>query len=119
MRFFKSALLMSVAILPATAHAENSDTIIVSANRTQQSTSEVAQSVTVITLDDIVIRQSVAVTDLLRSVPGITVTSNGGLGTTTSVNIRGAESDQTVALIDGVKINDPSTPGGGFNFGPA
>lgn len=117
MRIFKSALLMSVAILPAVAHAEVSDAIIVSANRTQQSTSEVAQSVTVIMLDDIATRQSVAVSDLLRSVPGITVTSNGGLGTTTSVNIRGAESDQTVALIDGVKLNDPSTPGGGFNFG--
>lgn len=117
MRILKSALLMSVAIIPATAHAEDSDTIIVSANRTQQSTSEVGQSVTVITLDDIATRQSVAVSDLLRSVPGITVTRNGGLGTTTSVNIRGAESDQTVALIDGVKLNDPSTPGGGFNFG--
>ena len=34
----------------------------------------------------------------------------------TSLRIRGAESDQTVALIDGVKLNDPSAPGGGFNF---
>lgn len=117
MRILKSALLMSVAIIPAAAHAEDSDTIIVSANRTQQPASAVAQSVTVITMDDITTRQSVAVSDLLRSVPGITVTRNGGPGTTTSVNIRGAESDQTVALIDGVKLNDPSTPGGGFNFG--
>ncbi len=116
-RIIKSALVMSAAIIPAIAHAEDSDTIIVSANRTQQVTSEVTQSVTVITLDDITTRQSVAVIDLLRSVPGITVTSNGGLGTSTSVNIRGADSDQTVALIDGVKLNDPSTPGGGFNFG--
>ncbi|WP_295529060.1 TonB-dependent siderophore receptor, partial [Novosphingobium sp. Chol11] len=30
---------------------------------------------------------------------------------------RGADSDQTLALIDGVKLNDPSTPGGGFDFG--
>lgn len=117
MRVLKTALLLSAATLPAVAHAEDAETIIVSANRTQQSTSEVAQSVTVITLDDIATRQSAGVADLLRSVPGITVTSNGGLGTTTSVNIRGAESDQTVALIDGVKLNDPSTPGGGFNFG--
>lgn len=117
LRPFKSAIFMTAAFIPATAHAEDSDSIIVSANRTQQITSEVAQSVTVITLDDITTRQSVAVIDLLRSVPGITVTTNGGLGTSTSVNIRGADSDQTVALIDGVKLNDPSTPGGGFNFG--
>lgn len=116
-RIFTSAVFVSVATVPAGAHAEDADAIIVSANRTPQTTSEVAQSVTVITLEDITTRQSVAVTDLLRSVPGITVTSNGGLGTSTSVNIRGADSDQTVALIDGVKLNDPSTPGGGFNFG--
>ena len=117
MRIFKSVLLISAAVIPAAAHAEEADTIIVSANRALQATPEVAQSVTVITLDDIVTRQSVAVTDLLRLVPGVTISSNGGLGTTTSVNIRGADSDQTVALIDGVKINDPSSPGGGFNFG--
>ena len=51
------------------------------------------------------------------NVPGVTIARNGGIGTTTSVYIRGAESDQTVALIDGVKLNDPSSPGGGFNFG--
>lgn len=117
MRVLKTVLLLSAATLSAAAHAEDGDAIIVSANRTLQSTSEVAQSVTVITQDAIVTRQSIGVADLLRSVPGITVTSNGGLGTSTSVNIRGAESDQTVALIDGVKLNDPSTPGGGFNFG--
>jgi len=116
-RIFKTILLVSAAIIPAAAHAEEAGTIIVSANRIQQTTDEVAQSVTVITLDDLVTRQSVAVTDLLRLVPGVTISSNGGLGTTTSVNIRGADSDQTVALIDGVKLNDPSSPGGGFNFG--
>ncbi len=116
-RILKSTMFLAVASVPAAAHAEDADAIIVSANRTPQATSEVAQSVIVITLDDITTRQAVAVTDLLRSVPGITVTSNGGLGTSTSVSIRGADSDQTVALIDGVKLNDPSTPGGGFNFG--
>jgi len=117
MCILKTALLVSAVLLPVAVHAEDGDAIIVSAGRTQQSTSEVAQSVIVITLDDITTRQSVAVADLLRSVPGTTVTSNGGLGTSTSVHIRGAESDQTAALIDGVKLNDPSTPGGGFNFG--
>ncbi len=116
-RIYTSILLMSAAVIPAVAHAEDSDPIIVSANRAPQTTAEVAQSVTVITLDDITTRQSVAIADLLRTVPGVIVTGNGGLGTNTAVNIRGADSDQTVALIDGVKINDPSAPGGGFNFG--
>lgn len=117
MRLVTCLLPVCAAFVPGIAIAEDADTIIVSANRSVQSTEEVAQSVSVITLDEIVTRQSVAVSDLLRLVPGVTVTSNGGLGTATSVNIRGADSDQTVALIDGVKLNDPSSTGGGFNFG--
>jgi len=60
--------------------------------------------------------QKTALSDLLSSTPGVTVTRNGGLGQTTFVRIRGAETDQTVVLFDGVKINDPSSPGGGYDF---
>ena len=93
------------------------DRIVVTANRTVEDVLRVGQSVTVLDTDTIERRQSVVVSDLLRQAPGVTVVRNGGVGTATSVNIRGAESDQTVALIDGIKINDPSSPGGGFNFG--
>lgn len=91
--------------------------IVVTANRSAQPVDRVGQSVTVLDTQTITRRQSVVVSDLLRQTPGVTVVRNGGVGTSTSVNIRGAESDQTVALIDGVKLNDPSSPGGGFNFG--
>ena len=118
-QIFKSILLTATMLSPAIAHADKSDdaTIIVAANRDETPLSQVGQSVTIITADDIKRRQAVAVVDLLRTVPGVTFTRNGGIGTSTSVNIRGADSDQTVALIDGVKINDPSSPGSGFNFG--
>lgn len=112
------ALLLSCALaLPTAAYAEDADTIVVTAGRMEQKTDEVANSTTVITRAEIETRQSIAVIDLLRTTPGVTIAANGGLGTTTSVYIRGADSDQTVMLIDGVKLNDPSSPGGGFNFG--
>src|SRR3546814_1697371 len=41
---------------------------------------------------------------------------NGCYGTSTSLRIRGAESEHSVTVIDGVKLNDPSSTGGGFNF---
>lgn len=91
--------------------------IVVTANRVEQPIDRVGQSVTVIDAEELSRRQTVTVADLLRTVPGVRVASNGGIGSATSVFIRGAESDQTVALIDGVKLNDPSSPGGGFNFG--
>jgi len=93
------------------------DVIVVTASRTPEPLSRIGQSVTVIDQAVLERRQTETVADLLRAVPGVTIARNGPIGGTTAVFIRGAESDQTVALIDGVKLNDPSSPGGGFNFG--
>ncbi len=100
-----------------TADDAASPVIVVTANRTAQPIERIGQSVTVIDGPELQRRQTQTVADVLRTVPGVSVIRNGGVGTATSVFIRGAESDQTVALIDGVKLNDPSSPGGGFNFG--
>jgi vitamin B12 transporter len=99
-----------------TRAADSGADVIVTANRAERPADEVAQSVTVIDAAEIERRQSQTVLDLLRTVPGVTVTRNGGPGTVAGVNIRGAENDQNVVLIDGVKLNDPSSVGGGFNF---
>ncbi len=91
--------------------------IVVTANRSAQPVSRVGQAITVLDNETITTRQAVVVADLLRQTPGVSVSRNGGVGTATSVAIRGATGDQTVALIDGVKLNDPSSPAGGFDFG--
>ena len=91
--------------------------VIITANRSPQAADRVGQSVTVLTAADIQASQTVGVADLLIRTPGVTLSRNGGIGSATSLRIRGAETDQTVAVIDGVKLNDPSGTGGGFNFG--
>lgn len=90
--------------------------IVVVANRAPEPLSRIGNSVTV--FDDAAIKQSQLplVADLLATAPGVTFARNGGVGQPTSVFIRGAESDQTVVLIDGVQLNDPSATGGGFDF---
>ncbi|MFC4311071.1 TonB-dependent receptor plug domain-containing protein [Steroidobacter flavus] len=90
--------------------------VIVTANRISQETSRVGDSVTVITAKEQRRSQKTAVSDLLAATPGVTVARNGGLGGTTTLSIRGAESQQTIVMIDGVKLNDPSSASGGFNF---
>lgn len=94
-----------------------SDDIVVTATGAEQNRAEVGQAVTIISRDVLETRQTVAIADLLATTPGVTVTRNGGLGGFTAVRIRGAEADQTLVLIDGVRVNDPSSPGGGFDFG--
>ncbi|MDJ0977284.1 MAG: TonB-dependent receptor [Erythrobacter sp.] len=127
------AAASAVALLPASLLAQtvddaktdrqgaeipDSEEIVVTANRTSRAISQVGESVTVIAEEEIINRQPTEALDLLRTVPGVTFNRNGGIGTNTGVSIRGAQSDQTVVLIDGIKLNDPSSPGGGFNFGP-
>jgi vitamin B12 transporter len=91
--------------------------VVVTAARAPQAPERVGQSVTVLTEAEIDASQAVLVTDLLARTPGVTVNSNGGAGALTSLRIRGAEADQTLVVVDGVKLNDPSLVGGGFNFG--
>lgn len=101
---------------PGGLAAPTVDTVVVVANRTPEPLQTVGQSVTVITLPEIRSTQSVVVSDLLARTPGVSFSRNGGPGEATSLRIRGAESDQTVVLIDGVKLNDPASTGGGYNF---
>lgn len=115
---FTGLFISGLAVLGIASFAARADdAVVVTATRTELPLSQVAQSVSVLDSETINTRQTDIVADLLRSLPGITIARNGGLGTITAVFIRGAESEQTVALIDGVKLNDPSSPGGGFDFG--
>ena len=115
MRSFHRACFLSFSFASLPVWAE--EVIVVTATRSEQSASDVGQSVSVIDEKALVTRQSDVMVDVLRTVPGVSFVRNGGVGTSTSLFIRGAESDHTVTLIDGVKLNDPSSPGGGFNFG--
>ena len=90
--------------------------VIVTATRSPTAIDRVSSSVTVLDKAAIDRSQDIGVTEILQRTPGVSIARNGGYGTNTSLRIRGAETDQTVVVIDGVKLNDPSSPGGGYNF---
>ncbi|MBX7200091.1 MAG: TonB-dependent receptor [Rhodospirillaceae bacterium] len=92
------------------------DEIVVSATRTPTQIYKVGSSITVLTDNAIRESQTPVVSDLLAQTPGVSFSRNGGVGGTTALRIRGAETDQTVVVIDGVKLNDPASTGGGYNF---
>lgn len=91
--------------------------VVVTANRSAQPIERVGASVTVLTQAAIEAHQTPVVVELLAQTPGVSFTRNGGPGTATTMRIRGAEGHHTVVLIDGVKMNDPSSTQGGSNFG--
>ena len=68
------------------------------------------------TRDDLQARGALFADEALATVPGVTVAQTGAFGGVTSVFMRGMSSDQTLVLIDGVPVTDPSQPSGGFDF---
>ncbi|HSR72285.1 MAG TPA: TonB-dependent receptor, partial [Kiloniellales bacterium] len=88
---------------------------VVSASRVPIPAEQAGSTVTVITAEEIEQRQAVYVSDVLRDVPGLAVNRAGAVGNTTQVRIRGAEANQTLVLIDGIEVADPTVSE--FNFG--
>ena len=91
--------------------------VVVTATRTPQPIERIGAAVTVLTKAEIEASQAVTAIDLLAATPALNYVRNGGPGTAATVNIRGAEGQHTVVLIDGVKLNDPASTQGAFNFG--
>ncbi|WP_083567585.1 TonB-dependent receptor [Hyphomicrobium sp. CS1GBMeth3] len=89
---------------------------VVTATRTEESIETLGSSVSVLGRAEIEASGERTVIGILNRVPGVYATQIGGVGANSSVRIRGADSDQTLVLIDGMRVNDPSSPGGDFDF---
>ena len=116
---FRSFLLLAPACaiaLPLVPLASDDDLPdVASAPRRRETPIEqIAGSVTIITRDQIERRGWRTLTDALNEVPGLQVVQAGGLGSQTSLFMRGTESNHTLVLLDGIEISDPSNPGGVF-----
>jgi vitamin B12 transporter len=118
LKFSSISLFALVAATPVAAQETySSDDIVVTASGIEQSRDEVGQAITVIDADTIETRQTTDVVDLLATTPGIRFNRTGSTGSVAGISIRGAETTQTLVLIDGVKVNDPSGIGDGYDFG--
>jgi vitamin B12 transporter len=94
------------------------DTVVVTAARTPQRADEVIPDTTIISNEEIARAGAGSVADLLRRQRGIEIVRNGGLGASTSVFLRGANSNQVVVLIDGVRIGSSTTGAASWNAIP-
>jgi vitamin B12 transporter len=101
-------MLGSTLLLSQTAIADF-DQILVTGARTPLTINQIGSAVTVITRDEIEQRQARHVSDLLRAVPGFSLSHTGVVGSQTQVRVRGAEANHILVMIDGVRANDPAT----------
>jgi len=111
--------ISSVLLLPPALAAQEPfplEPITVTAHRIPVPLEETATSIEVVTEEQIRQKQAISVLDLLRDLPGVDLVQTGGPGKLTSIFLRGTNSNHVLVLIDGVEVNDPSAPAGGFDF---
>ncbi|MET0321325.1 MAG: TonB-dependent receptor [Duganella sp.] len=111
LRISRSAALPSLALAMAAchAHAESASAVLVTATRTAQPLADVISDSVTISAEQIARAGAGSIVDLLKRQRGIEVTRNGGAGSSSNVYIRGANSNQSVVLVDGVRIGSSTT----------
>jgi vitamin B12 transporter len=90
--------------------------VTVTANRSPTAIQRTGSAITVIGRDEIEKANPASLADVLRGVPGVSLTETGGPGGATALRLRGNDARHTLVLIDGVRVNDPTDVGGGFDF---
>ena len=83
--------------------------VVVTAEREIENIRNIGSSVSLITSDEITASGARWLIDVLQFAPGVNVVRSGPAGSLAQVFIRGSNTSQTLFLIDGVKVNSPTT----------
>lgn len=112
---------LSCAVIPVTTTFAQSDEpedagplpdTVVTATRTETARDELGSSISIISDEEIDRRGQYFVIEPLQFIPGVDIRQSGPAGSQTSIFLRGADSDHTLVLVDGMRLNDPSSPTG-------
>lgn len=88
---------------------EKLEEVVISAQRIETPFSENSQSIMIITAEDIKLNPATSVAELLQQVAGLDIRQRGTKGMQADLYIRGGGFDQTLVLIDGIKMDDSQT----------
>ena len=83
--------------------------VVVTAEREIENIRSIGSSVSLITSEEITASGARWLIDVLQFAPGVNVVRSGPAGSLAQVFMRGSNTSQTLFLIDGVKVNSPTT----------
>lgn len=109
------------SVLAATlgvAHAQSIPEVVVTATRLERPIAESLVDLTVIDAAEIARSGATSVSELLRARAGIEISQNGGAGALSGLFLRGMKNSQTLVLVDGVRLENPSAGGGNVEYLP-
>ena len=111
-----AALVAALFVVPAGVHAQPSTTelapVLITGSRLPSTPSGLAQNVTVIDQKQIQESHPGRIEDVLGRITGVYVDQAGQAGGFSSLYMRGAEQSHLLIMVDGVKVNDPTTTRG-------
>ena len=119
---FATLALAGLGSIPSPVLAQGENTlgeVVVTATRTERPASEDLAPTTVVSRQDIEESSAESVPEILQQqVPGLQMASNGGMGKTTSLYLRGTNSEHVLVLIDGIKHNSATSGGAAIQHLP-
>lgn len=119
--FSASALVLLLGIpqiLPTIACAQSLPEVVVTATRMERPIAEALVDMTVIDSAEIARSAATSLPELLRASAGVEISQNGGAGAISGLFVRGAKTAQTLILVDGVRLENPTSGGANLEFLP-
>lgn len=110
--FYLASLLMSTLLMNAQENDQKTDTlkeVVISSSRIDLPFKENSRTIQIVTAEDIKKLGVTNVADALQQIAGIDVRRQGVNGMQSDLYIRGGSFDQTLLLIDGIKVDDAQT----------
>ena len=98
----RSQPVVSAPVVPLPA-------VVTSATRTAADPRTLGTAVDFISADELARRQTTSLSAALGGVAALPTATSGATGMTTSLFLRGANSNQTLFLVDGLRLNEPNT----------
>ncbi|RYX96049.1 MAG: TonB-dependent receptor [Bradyrhizobiaceae bacterium] len=111
-----AVLAVSATVAQAQSNTQELSEVVVTASRAPEPLSATGSAISVVSGETIATSNPGSLVDALRTVPGVDISENGGPGGTANVRLRGANTGQTLVMIDGIRVNDPTAASGDFEF---
>lgn len=99
-----------VVVISKKIKAQKSE--VYTASKSLVNATNVTDNVSIITSEELSLKGITTVVEALNTIPGVSVTSQGGLGKLSSVRMQGMSNQYTLVMVDGVRYNDPSSLSG-------
>ncbi len=101
--------IISIQIISQSDIDFRMDSVVVTANRVPVLFSEIGRSISVLSQREMELLPVTNIQDLLEQISGIDIKQRGPEGIQADVSIRGGNFEQSLILIDGIKLIDPQT----------